>query len=131
MAFKETKIYAITKMKCPICHEGDLFIEKNPYKLKMLFQMHERCAVCGFKFEPETGFYYGAMYTSYGISITLSILIFLIYWFASATFDPIIYIAVNAVILFILFPLTFRISRSLWINLLYHYKPGPYNPHKH
>lgn len=131
MSWKETKLYAILDQKCPICHQGDLFYEKNPYKLRKLFVMHERCTVCGFKFEPETGFYYGAMYTAYGLSVGLSILVFVIYFFGFEKFDPLIYLAINAALLAVLFPLTFRLSRSIWINLLFHYKPGPYDPGRH
>jgi hypothetical protein len=131
MEFRETKIYAIVRYKCPVCHEGDMFVEKNPYKLSKLFLMQERCDVCGFKFEPETGFYYGAMYTAYGLSVGLSILIFLFFWFMSAEFKPLIYLIVNAAVLLILFPVTFRLSRSIWLNTLYHYQPGPYDPKRH
>lgn len=130
MNFKKSKVYAIVKQKCPICHEGDLFIHKNPYKLRYLFDMHRNCDVCGFRFEPETGFYYGAMYSAYGFSVTISILIFLIYFFGFQTFDILTYLVVNALVLTAIFPLTFRLSRSMWINLLFHYKPGPYDPPK-
>lgn len=131
MSFKESKVYSVINQKCPICHEGDLFVYRNPYKLKKLFEMHEKCAVCGFRFEPETGFYYGAMYTAYGLSVALSMIIFLLYYFSVTEFKVVSFLVLNSVVLLVLFPLTFRLSRSLWINLLFHYKPGPYDQHKH
>lgn len=85
--------------------------------------MNERCEVCGFKMEPETGFYYGAMYAAYGLSVGFSIVVFLLY-ILFFPLDPIVYLAVNTILLFALFPLTFRWSRSLWLNVVYHYKPS-------
>jgi hypothetical protein len=31
--------------------------------------MHERCPVCGLKFEREAGYFLGAMYISYGLAL--------------------------------------------------------------
>lgn len=131
MSLKETKIYAIVNQKCPRCHEGDLFIYKNPYKVKHLFDMNKHCQVCGFNFEPETGFYYGAMYSAYALSVAISVGVFLVYYFGFPVFDILTFLIINAVTLIILFPITFRLSRALWINLLFGYEPGPYDLHKH
>ena len=49
--------------KCPRCQEGDLFIK--PFEFTKPLNMPERCPVCHQKFEPEPGFYYGAMFLSY------------------------------------------------------------------
>ncbi|MCX6350495.1 MAG: DUF983 domain-containing protein [Bacteroidetes bacterium] len=37
--------------------------------------MHEFCPACGFKFEIETGFFWGSMYISYGITVLISLVI--------------------------------------------------------
>ncbi|MCS7086262.1 MAG: DUF983 domain-containing protein [Bacteroidia bacterium] len=34
-------------------------------KISKHLEMHPQCSHCGFNFEPETGFYWGAMYISY------------------------------------------------------------------
>jgi hypothetical protein len=38
--------------------------------------MPDYCSVCGLKFNPEPGFYTGAMYVSYGLSVSLFIVTF-------------------------------------------------------
>ncbi|MFO0436645.1 MAG: DUF983 domain-containing protein, partial [Sphingobacteriaceae bacterium] len=54
--------------KCPRCHQGDVFTEKNPYKLNKVFSMHETCSHCQLKYEKEPSFFYGAMYVSYALT---------------------------------------------------------------
>lgn len=42
-------------------------------KLSKFQEMHEHCPVCNVKFEPEIGFYWGAMYISYAISVAVAV----------------------------------------------------------
>jgi uncharacterized protein (DUF983 family) len=75
---KDTKIYSIINNKCPKCHQGDFFIDKHAYNLKTFIKMHEKCTHCREIFDKEVGFYYGAMYVSYGLNITYGIGLFLV-----------------------------------------------------
>ncbi|MDZ7846560.1 MAG: hypothetical protein U5L96_07210 [Owenweeksia sp.] len=52
---KGSKIYSITRFKCPRCHEGEVFKNKNPYNLAEMFKMHEYCSHCGLRYEFEPG----------------------------------------------------------------------------
>lgn len=119
--FKGTRLYSILNNKCPRCHEGDFFINNNPYDLKDLTKMHLHCPKCGEMYERETGFYYGAMYVSYGLNIALGVGLFiltvLLLDLSTTTF---LFIFLGAVLL--LFPWIFRKSRLIWINLFVHYK---------
>ncbi|MFT7032909.1 MAG: hypothetical protein ACJA2S_001410 [Cyclobacteriaceae bacterium] len=36
--------------------------------------MYKKCTVCNLTFEPEPGFYYGAMFISYAISMAMSVI---------------------------------------------------------
>ena len=38
------------------------------------FAMYERCAVCGLRFEREQGYFLGAMYINYGVTVVLALL---------------------------------------------------------
>ena len=67
---KGSKLYSIFKMKCPRCQEGDFFISK-PYDLKRAGDTHERCPQCNLKYSKEPGFYFGAMFVSYGLGVAL------------------------------------------------------------
>ena len=75
---KDSVATAILKKKCPKCHKGNLFINSNPYKLSGLHKMPKYCPDCGQSFEPEPGFYTGAMYVNYAFTLVLTALAFLI-----------------------------------------------------
>lgn len=49
--------YSTFLNKCPRCHTGDVFTEKNPYALTKIFSMHERCSHCELKYEREPSFF--------------------------------------------------------------------------
>lgn len=118
---EETKLYSVLKLKCPRCHEGDLFLVKNPYTFNKLEKMPDTCPVCGQKYWPEPGFYYGAMYVSYGLTIGLSVAVFLA-MIALGRFDIMWYLGLNAAVLILLFPPIFRFSRAVWFNMFVSYK---------
>ena len=103
------------KLKCPRCKTGDLFIDKNPYHLKTLADMPKFCTVCKQTFNPEVGFYYGAMWVSYLVSILLSVIIILIalYLFRlELKWAFIVFIVFQLLIS----PYLFRFSRALWLS---------------
>ena len=103
-------------MKCPHCREGNLFLYKNPFNLKKFDKMPEFCPVCNQSFFPEVGFYYGAMYMSYMLSIAIVVPIFFIWWFLFG-FQLIPMLTVISVTLIVLTPVVYRYSRMLWIYI--------------
>jgi uncharacterized protein (DUF983 family) len=107
-------------MTCPRCRKGKMFI--TPFDIKKPLQMHKRCEVCGQKFEPETGFYYGAMFMSYlfiaFLSFTIvSINIFLLGIQVELAFGILL------VILAIIYIWNLKFSRSIWIHIVVKYDP--------
>lgn len=50
-------------MKCPRCRKADLFVK--PFLFSKPLAMHEKCSHCEQNFEPEPGYYFGAMFISY------------------------------------------------------------------
>lgn len=112
---KGKKSYSIFNMKCPRCHEGDLF--KTPtFSFQEPFDMHDRCPTCDLNYMPEPGFYYGAMFISYifmgffCISF-VALLHWVVGWSTAASF------AVLILVIAIFFVWIFRIARSIWINI--------------
>ena len=100
--------------------EGDFFIYKNPYNLKKFDKMNDSCPVCNESFEKEPGFYQGAMYVNYALSIAAGVAWFiLVYIFYG--FDPAIFVISFTIVLVLLLPLMFRIGRLLWINFFVKY----------
>ncbi|MEO8761039.1 MAG: DUF983 domain-containing protein [Bacteroidia bacterium] len=117
---KQTKLYSILHNKCPYCHEGDFFVSNNPYNLKTFDKQHARCPVCDSTYMPETGFYYGAMYVSYGLDINLGIALFIL---TNVVFDwgTTVFLTLYVSSLFVLWPVIYRKARLMWINLFVKY----------
>jgi len=84
------------------------------------FEMNKRCPYCNLNFTPEPGFYFGAMFISYGISGVFFLMIM-------GIFILVLGIGVYkslAILFFVLclfFVYIYRISRSIWINMMIHY----------
>lgn len=120
---KGTKLYSILKLKCPKCQEGDLFLVKNPYNLKMFDKMPDRCSHCNENFVRESGFYWGAMMVSHATTTILSVMIhFIIYPFYGWDVIPNMLAIISMFIL--LLPVIFRSSRAVWINFFVKYDPS-------
>ena len=117
MLKKGQKIYSVLKEKCPICHNGDVFLTKHKYDLKKFDKMHERCPSCGHKFEIEGGFWQGAMYVSYAVTVAYSIATFVLTYLINQQTTAWMYIAIIGVVSIIVAPLNYRISRMIWMNL--------------
>lgn len=117
---KGTKLYSIFKGTCPVCHQGKMYENKNPYILSDLYKMNERCSHCNTKFKIEPSFFYGAMYVSYGVGIAFATAAFVLsYW--GAGFGLLASFVAIVVTLLAFFPIIARLSRNIWINLFFSY----------
>ena len=89
--------------------------------------METNCEVCGHKFEIETGYYYGAMYVSYGLTVVFSVALFVLSYIFSYFFWPeaplAYYITIIIIGILALVPVSFRLSRSIWIHMFTKYEP--------
>lgn len=119
---KASKLYSVVHGTCPRCHEGQVFKNKNPYKGLQFAQMNSACSHCGQSFDPEPGFYQGAMYVSYaltlGICFVVGIALILLY-----NVSMLILMSLLTVILLVLVPIVFRLSRLIWLNFFIRYRP--------
>lgn len=117
---KKSAIESLFKCKCPVCRTGNLFLYTNPYRLKEMAKMPDICPVCGLSFTQELGFYWGAMYVSYLLTVFISVINFIPFYliWGWLTWE---FLIVNTLILFILFPLMFRYSRVIWLYLFGNY----------
>jgi uncharacterized protein (DUF983 family) len=106
---------ALLNGKCPHCRKGDIFKFSLKHTAKFA-EMNSNCSNCGVSFEPEPGFYYGAMFVSYGFNVMLLIAIWL---FIYVLFDPSDWVYMVAIPLgAVLFtPLFFRYSRILFLHM--------------
>lgn len=103
--------------KCPRCGQGSMFKDPNPYNIYNYDKMNRYCSHCNMDFENETGFYFGAMYVSYAICIAISVMTFIFYALIFGFGRIYIYLIFNSVLLFLLWPFVFRLSRVLYLWL--------------
>ena len=103
----------IFRQLCPRCRRGKIF-RSSIYR--GFPGMHERCPICGLKFQREAGYFLGAMYISYGLALAAILIISLVLW--RVTDWRIDKIVIWAIILFLplVLPITL-FSRILWIYL--------------
>ncbi len=115
-----SKIGSIFNMTCPRCRQGQLF--ETPMKLSRPLAMPKKCSVCGLKYEPEPGFFYGAMFISYIFIGFLSLGLVGLCVF-------VFHLSINIAFIFLLcflaviFLWNLRFSRSIWIHLMVKFNP--------
>ena len=95
-------------LRCPRCGRSALFTG--------LVRMAPRCEVCGLVFERETGYFIGAIYINYGLTVGLALVGYFLLeaWLAPSPGWQAGVWGTFAV----LFPLwSFRYSKALWLAL--------------
>jgi len=123
-ANNQSKLKSIFTFKCPRCHEGNMFPAGTFYSPTKFSNMNKYCSCCGQDFEPEPGYYYGAMYVSFAISTAIFLGVLFVLYFLVEEITFMMVLTAVLVITIGLLPLTFRLSRALWINIFVHYE-GP------
>jgi hypothetical protein len=106
---------------CPNCHEGKVFKEKSIFFSIGFPKMNQFCSHCQFKFEKEPGYFFGAMYVNYGLTVAQSIATYVIaHFFFKETFDLRI-IPIIGVVIITMASFNIRLSRLLWIYMFKNY----------
>lgn len=108
-------VIALLSNKCPRCNKGKVF-KNTVFNLFKIGKMEKSCSHCDFVYEKEPGFFFGAMYVSYGLIVAESIAAFIIFrlflqleWFLS--FGLIVLLSL------LLVGVNFKLSRLIWIYL--------------
>jgi len=129
MGLKGSKLYSIFTFTCPRCHEGKLFQQKATYA-KGFTELNRKCPVCGENFEREPGFYFGAAYVSYALTVAIwvalyvALTVFDALGFMNFDFfdDGFLFLSLGVILLVLLLPLIYRFSRAIWINFFVKYR---------
>jgi len=61
------KLLGVLRWRCPACWTGPMFARP--------WQMHDRCPHCKYQFDKGNGYFIGAMYSSYALSLGLAMLL--------------------------------------------------------
>lgn len=118
---KQSKLYSILYLKCPRCHEGEMFSSRNPYELGSMLNMPRQCLVCGQDFTMEPGFYSGALWTSYPFLIATFVISWLILFYAFGL-SPSTTLLAGSLAAIALQPPIMRMGRAIWINIFVAYR---------
>lgn len=121
-------IWSILTMKCPRCRRGPMFKNPNPFKslkLSHIFDMPEHCEVCNQKYDMEKGFWFGTGYVSYGLTVgitAITFLLWLIFIGVSTTDNRIFWwLGLNTLLLVIIQPWLMRLSRVIYMRFFVKY----------
>ena len=119
-----TNTQALLRLRCPRCHAGPLFTH-SATSLRHFDEMPPGCPVCRQTYEPEPGFYYGAMYVSFFFSVAVVALVGMGLYFLAGD-PPVTYYVVTVTgVMLLLTPLSFRYARAV---MLYAFGSVSYDP---
>ncbi|MCC3152677.1 DUF983 domain-containing protein [Hymenobacter sp. BT770] len=124
MATPPSSLLALLALRCPRCHQGKLFTH-SALNLTKFDEMPEACPVCGQAFEPEVGFYWGAMYISYGFSTFIVAIVGVLLYFLGHDPDVWVYVVAVAAAVLAFTPLMFRYARAV---MLYAFGGASFDP---
>jgi uncharacterized protein (DUF983 family) len=104
----QTVLARAVRLRCPRCGRDRLYAR--------WFTMHERCGACGLRYEREQGYFVGAIYVNYALTVALGLGGVLL-------LDRLVGLSLRtqlavAVPVMLLAPLVFfRHARSLWLAI--------------
>jgi ribosomal protein S27AE len=119
---QRTGLLTVLTHCCPSCGQASIYKKPSVYTWSELGGMHKECPKCGINLVPETGFYFGAAYVSWALTVALwvSVLVALkvldaLGWieFGFLT-HPVTFLTTGGVVTILVFPYLFRLSRSIW-----------------
>jgi uncharacterized protein (DUF983 family) len=119
------KSWAMLHAKCPRCRRGNIY--KGPAYTFGSNKMYEHCPRCNLHYEIEPGYFYAAMYISYGNNVLEAAAIaFLTFIVTHNTTSPWLYLSTLIGGCLALAPLNYRYSRIIllyWLSPKIHYQP--------
>src|SRR5690606_16349095 len=100
----------------------------NPWNMKKVFAMPDRCPECGQKFELETGFWFGTAYVSYALTVAYLVATFVAWWvligFSIKDNRFFWWMGFAIISLLVLQPWFMRISRVIYLSFFVKYDPA-------
>lgn len=123
---RKTRIGAVLSMRCPKCFQGSIFVHQNPYRMKTISAMPKHCPNCDQRFEPEPGFFFGAAYVSYALTVALWVTVGVALasfdawgWIEFSFFENVSFFLMTGIcVLMALLPVVWRLSRAIWMHLM-------------
>ncbi len=118
-------LMATLTFKCPSCREGSLYENPGLYTFEKMSVNKKTCSHCGADLQPEPGFYFGAAYVSWALTVAtwVSVLVALKCFNAWGLMEfgflthPGTFLMSGIGTSLVLFPYMFRLSRSIWAHM--------------
>ena len=110
------KILQILKLKCPECGKGNVF-KKDKATFKFFPEMIETCEKCGHHYDREPGYFLGAMYASYGLSVFEGIASFVLAYFLFPALPTFFMALIPALVIILLAGQNYKLGRVIWMNI--------------
>ena len=96
------------RLRCPRCGRSPLY--------RGWFAMHDQCAACGLRYEREQGYFVGAIYVNYAVTVIVAAgTVLVLDWTVGLTLTA--QLAVGVALGALVPVVFFRYARSLWLSL--------------
>jgi uncharacterized protein (DUF983 family) len=117
---------ALFRELCPRCRQGRIF---RSSLFRGWLDMYELCPVCGLRFQREQGYFLGAMYVSYAVSIPCVVLLILVIWRLTGwKMNRLMVAGILAYLPFV--PAVTRFARVVWIWIDQYFDPEKLELHR-
>ncbi len=121
---KKSLVVSMVTLQCPHCRESHMYENPNTYSLSKLGVNKKVCDKCGTDLQPEPGFYFGAAYVSWALTVAtwVAVLVALKVFNALGWIEfgflthPATFLFSGIGVSIVLFPYMFRLSRSMWAH---------------
>ncbi len=110
-----TVIKYILAEKCPNCQQTKVF--EKATSIFALPVMKDKCANCNYHFDRESGYFIGAMYISYGLSVAQGILTFLFCYLFMPNLTPLTIIGCVLGVLVLCSKKNYTLSRIIYMYI--------------
>ena len=120
------ELYYIFKLKCPRCHNGNLFTNPGLFVMRGFLKMPERCKKCNQDFRIEPEFYSTALWICFPIVLIVFVplLFFGLYLNENYEISLKVILPIFLILCFLLQIPIMRISRAILLHLTFKYFGG-------
>ncbi len=104
----------MVKEKCPFCSEGDVFKKGSFLSIP---DMNDQCPQCKKEMLGEPGYYFGAMYLSYGFAVGMGLITFALCYYVFRIQSVWIIMGIIGLMITIVAFKNYKWSRILWMKI--------------
>lgn len=106
-----------------------MFEKGNFFHPLRFHRMKKNCQSCGQSFEPEPGFYFGAMFVSYGVNTALFIGVWVLLSIFVENYSLTTLLSLLGLTVILFLPLTYRLSRAVWLAIFVRFQEDAVDSH--